>query len=193
VTSPISRRAALKRLGAGLTLPGLIRTQHPWTSPIEIWVGSVSPSAVRITVAPAGAAAPQGGAVRDEIASLFRERADSDEIIRAGNLVVRYEPDTVTIHVETSTGETVQRLALDALDPLTARLSFRIGNAPLLGMGQGGPQFDRRGSTNAMKSGQGGYQLRTHGGRVPIQWIIGTEDVRLQERDLDEAFDDLAG
>jgi alpha-glucosidase/alpha-D-xyloside xylohydrolase len=153
----------------------------------------VSPSAVRITVAPAGAAAPRGGALREEIASLSRERADSDEIIRAGNLVVRYEPDTVTIHVETSTGETVQRLALDALDPLTGRLSFRIGNAPLPGMGQGGPQFDRRGSTDAMKSGQGGYQLRTHGGRVPIQWIIGTEDVRLQERDLDEAFDDLAG
>jgi alpha-glucosidase/alpha-D-xyloside xylohydrolase len=25
-----------------------------------------------------------------------------------------------------------------------------------------------------MRSGQGGYQLRTHGGRVPIPWIIGT-------------------
>jgi alpha-glucosidase/alpha-D-xyloside xylohydrolase len=141
-------------------------------------------------VAPAGAAAPQGGALREEIASLSRERADSDGPIRAGNLVVRYEPDTVTIHVETGTGETVQRLALD---PSTGTLSFGIGNAPLLGMGQGGPQFDRRDSTDAMKSGQGGYQLRTHGGRVPIQWIIGTEDVRLQERDLDEAFDDLAG
>jgi len=25
-----------------------------------------------------------------------------------------------------------------------------------------------------MRSGQGGYQLRTHGGRVPVPWIIGT-------------------
>ena len=25
-----------------------------------------------------------------------------------------------------------------------------------------------------MRSGQGGYQLRTHGGRVPIPWLIGT-------------------
>jgi alpha-glucosidase/alpha-D-xyloside xylohydrolase len=25
-----------------------------------------------------------------------------------------------------------------------------------------------------MRSGQGGYQLRTHGGRVPIPWVIGT-------------------
>ena len=26
-----------------------------------------------------------------------------------------------------------------------------------------------------MRSGQGGYQLRTHGGRVPMQWLIGTD------------------
>src|SRR5947208_7279368 len=25
-----------------------------------------------------------------------------------------------------------------------------------------------------MRNGQGGYQLRTHGGRVPVQWLIGT-------------------
>src|SRR5262249_22699512 len=42
-------------------------------------------------------------------------------------------------------------------------------------LGEGGPQFDRKGSIDAMRSGQGGYQLRTHGGRVPIQWLVGTE------------------
>ena len=26
-----------------------------------------------------------------------------------------------------------------------------------------------------MRNGQGGYQLRTHGGRVPIQWLVGTD------------------
>src|SRR5205823_1068370 len=25
-----------------------------------------------------------------------------------------------------------------------------------------------------MRSGQGGYRLRTHGGRVPVPWLIGT-------------------
>src|SRR5439155_25642007 len=42
-------------------------------------------------------------------------------------------------------------------------------------LGEGGPQFDRRGSTITARSGQGGYQLRTHGGRVPVQWLIDTE------------------
>jgi alpha-glucosidase/alpha-D-xyloside xylohydrolase len=26
-----------------------------------------------------------------------------------------------------------------------------------------------------MRNGQGGYELRTHGGRVPIQWLVGTD------------------
>ena len=53
-------------------------------------------------------------------------------------------------------------------------LDFLIGDAPLLAFGEGGPQFDRRGAVDAMRNGQGGYQLRTHGGRVPVQWLIGT-------------------
>jgi alpha-glucosidase/alpha-D-xyloside xylohydrolase len=41
-------------------------------------------------------------------------------------------------------------------------------------LGQGGPQFDRRGQVDSMVSGQGGYRLATHGARVPIQFLIGT-------------------
>jgi alpha-glucosidase/alpha-D-xyloside xylohydrolase len=52
-------------------------------------------------------------------------------------------------------------------------VSFALGSGPLLGLGEGGPQFDRRGSILNTRSGQGGYQLRTHGGRVPVPWIVG--------------------
>ena len=50
-----------------------------------------------------------------------------------------------------------------------------MGKGPLLGLGEGGPQFDRKGSVDRGRNGQGGYQLRTHGGRVPIQWLVGTD------------------
>jgi len=56
----------------------------------------------------------------------------------------------------------------------TGVLTFLTGTSPLFGLGEGGPQFDRRGSTDAMHSGQGGYKLATHGGRVPIPWIVST-------------------
>ncbi|MPZ21468.1 MAG: DUF5110 domain-containing protein [Luteitalea sp.] len=54
-------------------------------------------------------------------------------------------------------------------------MSFLLSKGPLLGLGEGGPQFDRKGSTDRMRNGQGGYRLRTHGGRVPIQWLVGTD------------------
>ena len=54
-------------------------------------------------------------------------------------------------------------------------MRFSLGKGPLLGFGEGGPQFDRKGSTYTNRNGQGGYQLRTHGGRVPIQWLVSTD------------------
>jgi alpha-glucosidase/alpha-D-xyloside xylohydrolase len=73
--------------------------------------------------------------------------------------------------ITTAKGDTIQRLEVDHV---TGIVSFATGNSPLLGLGEGGPQFDRRGSTDRMVSGQGGYHLATHGGRVPIPWILST-------------------
>src|SRR5687768_17705770 len=91
---------------------------------------------------------------------------------RAGNLTVRYWADPPTIVVETVKGEPVQRLVLDVDRPV---IRFQLPKGPLLGLGEGGPQFDKKGTTDRMRNGQGGYQLRTHGGRVPIQWLVGTD------------------
>ena len=63
----------------------------------------------------------------------------------------------------------MQTLTLDRDD---STVSFAIGSAPIFGLGEGGPQFDRRGTVYPSRNGQGGYQLRTHGGRVPIQWLV---------------------
>ena len=60
------------------------------------------------------------------------------------------------------------------VDGETGSFVFHLGDGPVLGLGEGGPQFDRRGSVDRMRSGQGGYRLRTHGGRVPVPWLIGT-------------------
>src|ERR1039458_4866198 len=91
--------------------------------------------------------------------------------VASGDLKVELTgPLTVRVEVVKS-GRLVQQLRID---PQTGVVTFELGDGPLLGLGEGGPQFNRRGSTDRMKSGQGGYKLRTHGGRVPIPWIIGT-------------------
>jgi alpha-glucosidase (family GH31 glycosyl hydrolase) len=94
-----------------------------------------------------------------------------EQIVKLGAAQVKLTPDPLTFAIETVSGELVQQLKIDSG---TGAVTFSTGSAPILGLGEGGPQFDRRGSTDRMRSGQGGYQLRTHGGRVPIPWLIGT-------------------
>ncbi len=93
------------------------------------------------------------------------------QTIACGDMKVSFSRSPLTFTIATTQGEMIQQLSIDEE---TGGVSFLTGDSPLLGLGEGGPQFDRRGSTDRMKSGQGGYQLATHGGRVPIPWIIGT-------------------
>ena len=180
-----SRRNALKHLaaaGLGATLrPVVIRGQSAPIRvagmPVEIAVASISPSMVRVTVSAivgTGGVPDDGALVTAAEAEPIARRRSGDAFapVRAGSLSVRYTGDPPTIHIETAKGQPVQRLILDAGQP---GVSFELPKGPLLGLGEGGPQFDRKGSTDRMRNGQGGYQLRTHGGRVPIQWLVGTD------------------
>jgi len=188
----ISRRQALKDLGiagAGLAISGgIIRGQAADIivagQPVEIAVSSVSPDTVRITVRPIVADVPTPIAVTGALeresfgANLAAARGPVPLArVRAGNLTVRFTPAPPTIAVETSRGAVVQRLVLNADAP---GMSFLLPKGPLLGLGEGGVQFDKKGSTDQMRNGQvtsqaDGYGLATHGTRAPIQWLVGTD------------------
>lgn len=130
----------------------------------------VSPSILRITRRAAG----QGAATNDEGAlddanwpSPHAIVADGSSV-NAGAFTLRFADGGASLTLAAG-GRQVQRLSFGA-----EGVTFDLGAGPLLGLGQGGPQFDRRGSFDRMKSGQGGYELATHGARVPIPWLIGT-------------------
>jgi alpha-glucosidase/alpha-D-xyloside xylohydrolase len=147
--------------------------------PVELLAAPVTPHTVRITVAPLenGKAEPvidDGSLVPREWprpVSRFTALAAADQSVKCGNLTLKFSFDPLTIQVDAAGGRPVQRLRIDNK---TGSLIFQLGEGPVLGLGEGGPQFDRRGSADRMRSGQGGYRLRTHGGRVPIPWLIGT-------------------
>src|SRR6185295_12488986 len=84
---------------------------------------------------------------------------------------VKLSRDPFTIRVEGQDGRLIQQLQPD---PAGGKLTFKTGDAPVLGLGQGGPQFDKRGSLDRMGSGQGGFRLATHGAKVPVQLAVGT-------------------
>jgi alpha-glucosidase len=192
--SDISRREALARMGvagSALLFPGIIRGADaaPITiagKPVEIEVWSVSPITVRITVRPVDTGTPTEipytGAIEAMQPATSRARGrDGARVasVRAGELTVRYTESPPTLHVMRGSA-TVQKLVLDAVAP---GMSFELPKGPLLGMGEGGAQYDRKGGTDDMRNGQGGtstgpkpYRLATHGTRAPVQWVIGTTD-----------------
>jgi alpha-glucosidase len=192
MTEAISRRDALKQIAttsAGVMLTGVIRGANADITvagrSVEIAVFSVSPDTVRITVRPtadgATTAVPYTGALASqEFGNAIQRATDSARLsrVRAGNVQVRFTEGPPTIHVETTSGRTLQTLTLDATNP---GMTFLLGDGPLLGFGEGGAQFDRRGATDDMRNGQGArsaaprpYLLDTHGTRAPVQWLIGT-------------------
>jgi alpha-glucosidase/alpha-D-xyloside xylohydrolase len=187
-----SRREALEALGmAGTSLAlgqSVIRGQSAdiviGGLPVEILVSSVSRRTVRLTVRPIApnglVSVPATGAlVQGEFGTPHVRARTADPLarVRAGDLTVRFSAEPPTLHVETEDGQPVQRLAFDAA---AQTLSFPLPSGPLLGLGEGGPQFDRKGTTDRMRNGQvnsdeDGYRLATHGTRAPIQWLIGTD------------------
>jgi len=145
---------------------------------VEIAVTTVSARTVRISVLALENGKPQSipteGSLVEQVWPKPVARVSTlprELTIRSGDLQVRLLPGPLTMRIEGRDGRLVQQLKLDQQ---TGVLSFATGSQPVLGFGEGGPQFDRRGSTYTNRNGQGGYQLRTHGGRVPIQWLIGT-------------------
>jgi alpha-glucosidase (family GH31 glycosyl hydrolase) len=147
------------------------------SKPVEVIVTPISAHTVRITVQPVAgennASINDGALVKEQWGKpIARLRSlKGPHTVKSGDLKVTLSDSPLTIRVETSAGKLVQELTLDAT---TSELSFDTGEGPLLGLGQGGPQFDRRGSNDRMVSGQGGYQLGTHGSKVPIQLLLGT-------------------
>jgi alpha-glucosidase (family GH31 glycosyl hydrolase) len=147
-------------------------------SDCEIQISSVSANIVRLTIFPLKdgqiAEIPSDGSLLRETwgppAAKLRGQFGAQSVDH-GRLKVHISPNPLSFFISTANAEEMQKFSVD---PETGIVSFPIGDSPLLGLGEGGPQFDRRGSLDSMVSGQGGYKLGTHGGRVPIPWLIGT-------------------
>ncbi|MGA3236719.1 MAG: TIM-barrel domain-containing protein [Bryobacteraceae bacterium] len=178
----INRRQLLQQAGAAALLAPIGRAQALSNSQIagrdiEIQIATVSPHTFRLTIFPLengqpGAVADDGSLVQASWgAPTVKLRGPlKAQVVKAGGVAIHIAPDPLSFTVKNAQNEAIQQLSVDKE---TAVVSFHTGSAPILGLGEGGPQFDRRGQTFDNRSGQGGYQLRTHGGRVPIPFIIG--------------------
>lgn len=178
------RRQILKGMSAAAATYFLPQAAEPSESPlrvagkeVEIQLTPVSDHTFRLSILPIVDAklAPipaDGSLVRTDWgapAARIREIAEP-RTIKFGGFGISLSLSPLSFAIEKD-GAKIQVLQIAADSGI---LSFDTGDSPLLALGEGGPQFDRRGNLDAMRSGQGGYKLATHGGRVPIPWLIGT-------------------
>ena len=178
-----SRRDALKAMGAAsgalLLARGATATEPLWRiagQDVEIQIAPANEHTLRLSILPihTGRVAPvpmDGSLVQASwgIPVLRLHGNSRAGAARCGQLNVTVTPNPLTFTITTLNSEAVQRLTVDEKSGVVA---FETGDSPLLGLGQGGPQFDRRGSIDAMRNGQSGYQLATHGARVAVPWVI---------------------
>jgi alpha-glucosidase (family GH31 glycosyl hydrolase) len=181
----ISRRRAFQQVGAS-GVAAFIQTPKPAASkpltiagrPVELALSPIGSHIIRVSIVPIEAAQPAAIVSNGSLIIADKEppalrQSDITEPrqVPCGEAQVAVTTDPLAIRVEGKDGRLIQQLRIDTN---TGAVTFHLGDAPVLGLGEGGPQFDRRESVDRMRSGQGGYRLRTHGGRVPVPWLIGT-------------------
>jgi alpha-glucosidase/alpha-D-xyloside xylohydrolase len=145
---------------------------------VQLRLSAVSGDIVRLRLSPL-ASKEASGPTQEDLALVAKGDAgekysitslSGQRSLRVGNRRVTVSANPLTVAVKDLSGRSVQQLQFDKD---TGAFTFVLGDGPIFGLGEGGPQFDRRGSTYPMKSGQGVADLKVNGARVPIPWLIG--------------------
>src|SRR5262245_50760004 len=132
--------------------------------PAELTVAAAGAHGVRVTLKPVGMALPPSPSLHTlEIKNPAIRLRTIEKLVQAriGALDVEITPSPLTILVKGATGREVQKLVFDEK---TGHVSFNVGDAPVLGLGEGGQQpekgsgplgvqFDRRGKLDMMRAG----------------------------------------
>ncbi len=147
-------------------------------NPAEISVSAVSDRTAQVVVAPLDSkgtrrpAPPSTVLVeqRPEQKLRRRELAGAEEVT-VGKLHVSVKPGPLTVAVRGPGGQVVQELTFAEAD---GAVKFRAA-APVLGMGEGARQFDRRGAAYSFRDGWGAWDLPTYGSWVAVPFLIGTD------------------
>jgi alpha-glucosidase (family GH31 glycosyl hydrolase) len=161
---------------------------------VELTLSEVSARTLRVQLAPLDAQGRPSPAPASDILVPFpaTEKLRAREIdgareLAVGSMRVRITAQPLTIAVRRRDNSVVQTLAFDPAAGAEAAVLF-LTTAPVLGLGEGEQQFDRRGALFAMKATGDTYRPR-RGSIVPSPFVIGTEGWALFAHQPDGRFD----
>ena len=171
-------------LGAVIAAPGAwAENITRGGKPAELTVTSGGAHSVRVTLKPVGMTLPPSPSLLDldiKNPAISLRTIEKPVQARVGALDVEITPTPLTVLVKSANGREVQKLVFDEK---TGRVSFNVGDGPVLGLGEGGQQpgkgkvptgvqFDRRGKLDVMRPGWGSGTL---GSRNPVAILVGTD------------------
>jgi len=184
MTAEITRRSILGGFGAGaaqllfnrqLLAAGVLAPQVGEPGKINLSLTSLTPRVLRISIAPVNATPPTqelGVVDHDRGTAVGQPVIAGDEKLAWGKYSIEVQENPLRISVSEEGRGLRQEIQFDT-DSTGVR--FRVGNAPLFGLGEGVHPFDRRGTRDAMRNGQFSPDLDTFGARVPVPWLISAE------------------
>jgi alpha-glucosidase/alpha-D-xyloside xylohydrolase len=145
--------------------------------PAELSISAVSERTVKIRLTPLDEkgqlqqGAPSTVLVEQQLEEKLRCRElTGPRKIDSGKLQVQIKPDPLSVTVFGPSGKLVQELTVGTDGSVTFRTE-----APILGLGEGGQQFDRRGAYHRLVNGQVAPFLATHGGTIRVPFLTGTD------------------
>lgn len=148
--------------------------------PAELVISEVSERTARVMLSPLderGEPRPGPSSAvlipfRSKVAFRTRETVGETNL-EVGALRITLRSQPLGISARDAKGKLVQELVFNDSDGTNA-VSFRT-DAPILGLGEGADQFDRRGHFYRMINGQIAPFLGTHGATIPVPFLIGTD------------------
>ena len=191
----VSRREVLARLGttgAGSLLGVKAAQPHQEQGtvsaraitvagrPVEFSATVVSPQTLRLSVLPVlgdGSVQP----IADDLVLVKQDWPEPVARIRSvreprkfpwAELRVSVSSAPLAVKVGDHQGNVIQQVEISKEN---GAIRFSCGERPVFGLGEGGPQFDRRGVAYSMKSGEGVHDLPVDGARMPVPWLVSTE------------------
>ena len=117
--------------------------------PVEIAITPID-QIVRISVVPLENGRPRpipddGSLVQQDWgppAIRLTDRGQTEAAPRGPGWKLTVTAEPLTVRIEAADGRLIQQIRVDAR---TGHFTFHLGDGPVLGFGEGGPQFDRRG------------------------------------------------
>ena len=146
--------------------------------PVELKIGEASGKNLRIQLLPLDA---QGKVILQKTSGVLvpfsteekfaAPQLSGEKEIHAGNFRVTIQPEPFAISIRRVDGTLVQELNFSGDE--TSSISFRT-DAPVLGLGEGAEQFDRRGVNYSLVNGER-YKLGEFGARILSPFLIGAD------------------